>query len=270
MNCKLTFALASVFAIAVLVVSSGQLSAQYSSDNIAGAASYFESSDCGCGSCMSLPGCDDGCCDGLGPYVSVFGGLATIHQLEEEIVTPNVIPGDPDTEFRSFSGDTGEAYGIAVGQIVHQRARTEIEYSYREFDLDTFRIEEFTAGVLSSSTTTPITGNVETSSLMGNFVFDLSPRCVGRANLYGGGGVGGMDINGTATDGATDYEIDDTAFAYQLIAGVNFAKNNRTDIFTEYRFTGSSVDVFDVTNGISLGNFDFETNTLVLGVRIRR
>ena len=270
MNCKLTFAFAFVFAISAMLTGAETSFAQYAGDSMPGAASFFDSGDCSCGSCMSLPGCDDGCCDNLGNYVSVFGGLATLHQFEEEIVTPNVLPGDPDTEFRNFSGDTEDAYGISVGQIVHQRARTELEFTYREFNLDQYRIEEFTAGVLSSSTTTPITGNVETSSLMGNFVFDLSPRCVGRANLYGGGGIGGMDINGTATDGANDYEIDDTAFAYQLIAGLNFAKSDRIDLFTEYRFTGSSVDVYDVTNAISLGNFDFETNTLVLGVRVRR
>ena len=220
---------------------------------------------------MTLPGCDDGCCDNLGTYVSVFGGLATIHQLENELNIPIVLPGDPDTEFRSFSGDNAEVYGIAIGKVVHQRARMEMDFVYQDdFDLDFYRVEQFDEGVLRNSTLTPVVGEIETYSLMGNFLFDLSPRCVGSANLYGGGGLGIMDINGSASGGGVDYEIDDTAFAYQLIAGVNYAAKSRMDLYTEYKFIGSSVDVFDATNVISLGSFDFETNTVVFGVRIRR
>jgi opacity protein-like surface antigen len=250
------------------------------------------------------PGCVDNCCERpscpavcCGPYVSAFGGwsnvseffrtqdLGTISRPSTTQATDNMgnplfdMMGNPifvsesvqQTQERQFNFQDGFAGGIAIGRQVHQRARAELEFSYRSPDFDSYQVQTFTDNFLETDSISAATGSLEVYSLMANFLFDISPRTYQRFNFYGGAGVGIVSFSGQATTATNTYDIDDTGFEFQLIGGVNRTITSRVDIFGEYRYVvADNVNVFDVTAGQSLGDFDYKANEVFFGIRIRK
>ena len=70
------------------------------------------------------------------------------------------------------------------------------------------------------------------------------------------------------------FDINDSAFAFQGIAGVNFPVRDRLDLYTEYRYLGADTisvtrtDLAGTTD--SLGAFRFDSHSLVFGMRFLR
>lgn len=167
--------------------------------------------------------------------------------------------------------DDGYAVGFAIGSQVHPNVRYELETTFRSNDADEWVIEDFAAGVVTASTRTPATGNVESYTGMVNFIFDLPRRQPNCLNFYGGVGIGALFVDGEIVSGGNTYDVSDSSFAFQAIAGVTKAINTRVDLFGEYRFLNAqNVLVENLTTATSLGDFEFKNNTLFFGLRFRR
>lgn len=206
----------------------------------------------------------DPCCGKS--YFSLFGGATSIENFHRQIALgPNM------TETQGPALLDGLALGGALGYRVHPQLRLEAEYTYRNNKPEAWFTGVETGGVLTSLTRDPAAGLVETHSLMFNSVYDLTRPRVGCANLYGGGGIGLLHANSTIAIPATTYDISDTAFAWQLIGGVNFPINQRVDIFTEYRYLGAdSFNVVDTATLLPFGDFNYDSHNVMFGFRINR
>lgn len=267
-------------------------------DSDVGSLQQYDEPNCADGSCQRRPTCPADYC---GPYVSVFGGWTTIDRFRSlGIVTeqttvipppagtmdPTLYQTDATQLERSFQTDDGGAGGFALGRQVHPQARMELEFGYREHDFDSFRVSAYTESSISTDptadpdfdnllmtgiSTESAVGDFQSYSIMGNFLYDFSPRFVKRFNLYGGGGIGILNVSGTATTATDIYDVNDSTFAYQIIFGVNRSVTQRIDMFLDYRFlSASSISVTDTSNGASLGSFELNSNNLFFGMRFRK
>jgi opacity protein-like surface antigen len=211
--------------------------------------------------------CVDPCADvpHCGHYLSIFGGYSDIDNFErtlETIGTTNILGARLDDDW---------CYGLSIGRQYHPHGRIEFEYTYRENGVQSWFENEFdNTGLLVSSTVSPAVGDMRLHSGVINLLFDLYDRQLGRPGLYLGGGIGSIYIDSAFTVGPTTYDVDDTSFAYQFIGGVNYPVSQRVDLYTEYRYLGADyLDVDDVTNVQSLGDFTIDVHHLFFGARIR-
>lgn len=221
---------------------------------------------CGSGSdCGDCYGVTDRCCKPKCLYFSGFGGWNGLQNFEQN----NIFDNTMDANGGLF--DDGSLIGAAIGSQVHQRVRFELEASVRENDAEGWLIETFEDGLVTASATTPATaGTLRAKSGMANILFDIQQRQAGCWNGYIGGGIGIASVDGTIVAGDT-YVVDDESVAFQGIAGLNRALSRKLDLFAEYRaFTAQQVVVNNVSAGIPLGNFNYTTNSVVVGLRIRR
>lgn len=228
----------------------------------------------GCGTCGDA-GCDGDCygtrgarrCDALTRcrYLSVFGGGNWIDSFKQSTLGPDAI-GAPRGGF-----DDGYLAGFAIGSQVHPNVRYELETTFRNNDAQDWFIEDFTAGVVTSSTQLAAVGDLESVSGMVNFLFDFAERQPGCANFYGGVGFGLVAVEGQIVAGGTTYDVSDSSAAFQAIAGVSYAFRDRVDFYGEYRFLNAqNILVADLTTPVSLGDFEYTNNSLLFGLRFRR
>ena len=246
------------------------------------------------------PICDP-CCNI--PYFSFSGGYSNLNDITNTVFNSvespvNVInPGTPPnfndyraeitttntTQERGFIFDDGYAFTSAIGYRVHKVVRVEAELSFRENDVASYFTQHTVntivtnynnpsldnGNIISNVTTVgPVvenaaTGGVESYSSLFNAYYDFSRPRLRCLNLYLGGGLGLSYLTGDISSGGTDYNINSTSFAYQLIFGANLPLTKRLDLFSDYRFLGMSkvsIDGFDtgdnepvVTHNVNLG-----------------
>lgn len=206
----------------------------------------------------------DACCEKV--YFSVFGGATSIEDFHREVVT-----GATTVDLEGADLVDGYILGGAVGHRVHQHFRLEAEYSYRFNRASSWFTATETNGIQTAFAAVPATGRVYSHAGMFNALYDFSQRRVRCPNFYGGGGIGVLTIDADITAAATNYVSDDSQFAYQIIGGVNYPVSQRIEVFGEYRFLGAEdLDVFDATAGTPFGDFDYNSHSLLLGLRFNR
>lgn len=203
------------------------------------------------------------CCEPLF-YVSIFGGYASAEfdgdALERDAAVPTI--GNYDLE-------DGFGFGFAVGQTQGANLRTELEYSFRSNDGRTFQ--------LSNLPDLDLSGDVNSSSGMLNFVWDFNNvSFIPRVRPYIGGGIGFsfVDADLDSDNGAlhtTDIDAD-SAFAWQIMAGVTYQFSTSMNLFLEYRyFETDSITLESNPNGATplFGQFDYQVNNVFAGFRLR-
>ena len=199
-------------------------------------------------------------------YVSFFGGFTNIDNFERILRTPTsrFIDG---ADLRS-----GYAGGAAFGGVIQQVVRNEVEFTYRNTSVGSFFNQEFdNDDLLVANATAPAVGSVHSYSGMYNVLLDVGKRCVGMPHLYVGGGLGAIYVDGNFDTAAESFSVQDPAFAYQVIGGINYPVRDSVDLYTEYRFLGAdNVNVENVTTGVSLGDFTYDSHNVMFGVRFRR
>lgn len=229
------------------------------------ASDWFDQPNDSCGT--SGCGNDDSCRPIFDQrYLSIFGGFANIDNFEHinRLPTGNIIDG---AGLRS-----GYAGGVALGGVVRQLVRTELEFTYRNNSAGSFFHQEYDDdGLLLVEDNDPATGSVNSYSGMYNVIFDVGKRCVGTPHLYLGGGLGSIYANGDFSTATDDYSIHDASFAYQFITGLNQPISQAVDLYTEYRYLGAdNLKVVNDTAGVSMGAFTYDSHNVLFGVRFRR
>jgi opacity protein-like surface antigen len=226
-------------------------------DNACQSCGSVGDSDCGSASCRRI--FDQ-------KYLSVFGGFTDIDNFERILRTPvgRTIDG---AKLRS-----GYVAGVALGGVIKEFVRNEMEFTYRDNSASSFFNQQFnTTGLLLAEAREPATGFVNSYSAMYNAVFDVGKRCVGLPHLYVGGGLGSIYVDGDFSTAADIYSVQDSSFAYQFIGGINYPVRSTVDLYTEYRFLGAdNVRVENVTTGVSLGDFAYDSHSVLFGLRFRR
>lgn len=230
-----------------------------------------------------IPGCDDcaecgpgavgcdscnGCCDALAGvcaptvYYSVFGGFASANDFSS---------AQPSSGYAaSYSFDDAFAIGAAVGQIQGRQLRTELEFTYRDHDVDQVTL----LGPLGNSVFNG-SGELRAYSGMTNVYWEFVNSPFPALHPYVGGGVGFAFFESNfAVQGnpivSPDYQTD-SAFAYQAMAGLNWCTAPNMSMFVEYRyFATDGIRVAGSLGGNAVnGKFDYQSNNVFAGVRFK-
>ena len=160
--------------------------------------------------------------------------------------------GDVDDVTQSgFTVDSDDGWGGGIGFGRRMGPiRLEKEFSYRHNSNDILAGD----AILAS-------GNLSTVASMFNLTYDFLKT--EKSNVYVGAGLGAAygDFHILTGDGAA---IDDTAFAYQGIVGIDRALRNGMRGFVEYRYLAADFE-FDATN-----DFEYEAQNVFFGFEFRR
>lgn len=179
-----------------------------------------------------------------GPYASVKGGLSVLADSDLSY-------SDGSTAKLSF--DNGWGLDVALG-YQWPMFRVEGEVAYRSNDVDEFS---------DSFGTVQINGDIKSWSGMANGYYDFSNTTT--VTPYVGGGLGVARIDGSSDE--LGWDDNDTVFAYQFMAGVNFALTKQISLDVEYRYFGTQDPEFDDGLGGTVEAEVIDHNVMV-GVRI--
>ena len=197
-----------------------------------------------------------------GTYAAIEAGASWIGN--DERFFQDSIFTTSDFIYDEYRGefDRGWALFGSIGYAFENRIRVELELGYRDNDFDQ----------LYDSSSSPIDsgGGLSEFSIMANLLYDIPLGKRWSVSL--GGGVG-MDRANLKVD-TLDFDDSDWRFAYQGIAGVNYAIGERTQLFLNYRFLHVDAPEFswyeDVTPGITHRTIflsDINKQSVSLGLR---
>jgi opacity protein-like surface antigen len=196
-------------------------------------------------------------------YLRGFGGYTALDDLEFNTAL-GPVTSDMDDGF-----NVGAAAGMESGLMRYLTpsenfgSRVEIEYGYRENDVETHR--------LGGARLTPSTGDVSAHTVMTNLLIDFNKQS--PLTFYAGGGIGVAFVNMDNFGGAgiNVFDDDDTTFAYQGIAGAEYKIDQRWSVFGEYRYLGMTdpeVTLFPAAGGVSR-DISFDSHNVGGGIRFR-
>jgi outer membrane protein OmpA-like peptidoglycan-associated protein len=152
------------------------------------------------------------------------------------------------------------AAGFAMGQW-----RLELEGGYRHNDLESYVKNWKGIYVLEEGRRFDPSGELTEASLMLNVIYDVP--IFERFSLSIGLGAGADFANFKLNTTWAPVDEDDWHFAYQGLAGVNYALSEVTIIFVNYRYANVSDIGFDPTPLVHLEGEDFEKQAATAGVR---
>lgn len=230
-------------------------------------------------------------------YVAVSGGVAFLQDSDNkgEFSSPfttgagTAIPAGVTLPAGSSLGwtsefDSGYTLSAAAGWRFSPNLRAELELAYQTNDIKTHKgvqaagipLGAEDAGVLiTGSPNLGVTvgalvddgkGGVDTTYLMANAFYDFNQ--MGKFRPYVGAGLGlGMVNVDYSPSGVEIVDDDKTVFAYQLIAGSDFAVSDRMALFAQYRYRATS----DVDVDVSLfdASLDIENRSSAIEVGLR-
>ena len=142
---------------------------------------------------------------------------------------------------------TGFNFGTAVGIQLDNRFRFETEISYRENNIDR---------------ASGLDAKVSSTALLLNGFYDFDPVGPVRPFIGVGAGLGGVHVDSIA---GLSVDEDNTAFAYQGTAGIQWNFHPEWTFSLAYRYLATSdVEVKSPTGGLET---KFNSHELVLGLR---
>jgi len=200
-------------------------------------------------------------------YVGLFGGI--------------LIPEDADVDWDYIGIESADVdldnswtLGLKFGYILPQAnwMAVELEYNYQgdqDFDeyLGTYDLDLNTLGFYNDVAVS-VDGDLSSHNLMANLIFRYPE---GRIHPYVGGGIGvsfgSLEVKGNVESlgSATLVDDDDTAFAWQLMAGVNFEITPTVSADFTYKYFNSDYE-FDADYG--LGSLDVDTSNHIMTIGI--
>jgi opacity protein-like surface antigen len=182
-------------------------------------------------------------------YVKMFGGASW----------PDAdSAGVDNTPFNlSFDYDTGYTLGIAGGAFVTPNIALELEYAYRDADLDGTLRDPVTGDRVTDS------GDTTSNSIMFNGIWAFDTMgATGQVRPYIGAGIGGANID---TDLFDDNWDSDTLFAYQVFGGVGYDFAPNWSLLTEIRWFATEDGDFGGPGDLGFDT-GYESFDLLVGV----
>lgn len=158
-------------------------------------------------------------------YAGAYGGANLAHDADASVSSA---PGTPITAVYN----AGYAIGGFVGYDFGDGKRVEGELSYRRNGID----EQVVAG-----TPMPMQGDTAALALMVNGIYEFQSGSSGLTPHIGAGiGIARFSVIDAAPVGDPPTNADDTVFAYQLIAGVDYELSPTLTLFADYRLFGTA------------------------------
>jgi opacity protein-like surface antigen len=164
----------------------------------------------------------------------------------------------------SGSFSDGWGIGIAQGRRITNALRGELEFAFRSNTGDNWSV---------NGATGDWSGHVFNYIGMANLFLDLNMLSCHGATPYVGAGIGFDVVDGDFRTNATRIEIEDTALAYQFIAGVSKQVTMNIDLFAEYRYLATTdLDVYNigVNPKVLLDSTPAEMESVFFGLRFYR
>lgn len=168
-------------------------------------------------------------------YLSVFGGanFQSDSSAAIGVVTQTVEP------------DTGFVLGGAIGAPLDNWSkglRAELEVSYRRNDLGGFWTDGGESG--------QIEGNMSTFAILANVLYECDFGWKVKPHVGAGIGWGHADADGAFVSYTSTFNMSESGFAWQLIAGFNYEATPGVNIGIDYHyFKGPEFSCFDDGGG---------------------
>jgi opacity protein-like surface antigen len=215
-----------------------------------------------------------------GGYLSLQGAAVLLMDADND--GDPFFPGSPEPSIES-SYDLGYSVSAAVGykfagSILKGRVgplypRTELELVWREHKIDELEIDN-DGGLGSFVGVGPLTGlsesasgEVRSASAIYNLWIDVDMPRVPVVPYFGGGiGVAGVWANEVTVRNVQIVDDSDTAFAYQLGAGVGVEVTEWLTLTIDYRWMGAAEPELETEAD---GRFDTEYDSHNLGMGLR-
>jgi opacity protein-like surface antigen len=205
---------------------------------------------------------------GSGWYVSLSGGANWVDDSSFALV--NTVPSTT-TFTLATNADTGWVVAGAIGYSlsgVMPGLRVEAEVGYRENQIDGTFLTSITAGPTTDSG--PVDADHQTFSVLANVWYDFD---VGGFKPYLGGGIGWAETEfegtyiGTVSLVNTPFSFEDSGFAWQVGAGINFDISPNVMLGIGYRyFSGPEVTILPpvVAPNILAGDIESDNHSAAL------
>lgn len=190
-----------------------------------------------------------------GWYVSLEGGANWVEDWDHTFSFPGTVPG-------SASFDTGWAVLASVGYGFGGGWRVEFEAGYRDNEGDgaTFTFVPFPASSLN--------WDLSEVTMMLNVLYDIP--LTERMSFSLGAGAGADFAMVDHNFFGIPVDDDHWSFAYQGIAGLNYAVGQQTDLFVNYRYLRISDPDFDFRPLVgTVSGDDVVKHTATIGLRYR-
>lgn len=189
-----------------------------------------------------------------GWYASIEGGGVWVDEWEH--LRTKIIRCVSVTKPATAEFSTGWAALGAIGYGM-RHWRVEIEGGYRHNEIDSYEKNGWEVADVSGELT-------EISAMM-NVIYDI-PLSQQFA-LAIGVGAGGDHTDLNIEFPWYSIEHDAWRFAYQGLAGVNYALSHNLAMFVNYRYLNVQGDEFDASTKLHIDGEDFQKHTATLGLR---
>lgn len=200
-------------------------------------------------------------------YVSLYSGGVFLgdYNGEQEVPPP---PAPPPTILgRNGTFSDGWLLGAALGKRVccHENVRIEGEFFYRSTTGDTWNVTRSAGPNIS----TPWSGRVNCYSSMMNGI--LEKPVTDNVVPYIGAGLGFAVLDGELGTLTSQFDIDDTEFAFQGIAGLRTQLTESLGLLTEYRYFGTTEgSLRDRPTQATIDKFGFSSHNVLIGFQLSR
>lgn len=182
-----------------------------------------------------------------GEYLSVFGGWSDVHDYF----------GNPPIQ---GTFNDGFLVGYTRGRRINCNTRIERESAWRNNSIAAFN---------DGAGFAPLAGRLNNFATMFNVVRDFG-RGKSPVSPYLGAGIGISKMDGEFFVPGGGVEVDDFTFAYQAIVGLSVKRSECVDLYCEYRYFANTDVGVEVFGGPELGDFEFLSESVVFGFRMKR
>lgn len=198
-----------------------------------------------------------------GWYLSVEGGAGIVNDWEHTRTLWTLC--GPEFRDAVASFDTGWAV-FGAGGYALDNWRIEFEGGYRHNELDSYLKEKWNGTLVSVNGRGPApTGELSEASLMLNILYDVP--LFDRFSMSIGLGVGADYARLKFDTGWAPVDEENWHFAYQGIAGLNYAITGAMIVFVNYRYANVNDARYEPTPAIDLEGEAFEKQTASAGIR---
>lgn len=187
-------------------------------------------------------------------YVGLSGGVTYLQDSDLDGTTSGDVSFD-----NGWSGNVQLGYLPAFGGGALNNLRFEGEVGYRSNDADTLRFGG-TGGSASD--------NISATTYMVNALYDIDMGTPYKP--YVGAGIGVADLKLKARNAAATFDSGDSAFAWQLLAGVGFAPASTPNVEWDlgYRFLRAESVEFTSNTGVNV-DADYDSHSVEAGAKFR-
>lgn len=199
--------------------------------------------------------------DNSGFYVGAKGGLNKVDDVDANLTpTAGVVANLSD------GWNAGLTLGYQLNSWGFVVPRVELEGGYLQNDLDT--LQAFNAGGVVGAPFAA-TGDLNAFYGFANILLDI-PVGFGFTPFVGGGvGFANVKADNIAVGGFTILDDSDTAFAWNVTAGLSYDLTRNVTVEFAYRFLQfNDVDLTDIGNTpVAIG--DIDNNQFNVGIRVK-